>query len=120
MHWVVAAKLVMLSHFAFVAFVFLGPGWLDSRRTLLSLHAPCLVYAALATVIAWPCPLTVLEQWLLARGGAPVYSGEFLPHYVWSRFGLAGTEVQVAAGTLVALAAASAPRYWVLLRSARP
>jgi hypothetical protein len=97
--------------------VFAGAYVAVSHRWVVSLHVPAIAYAILITIVGWPCPLTILEQRLLERAGAPVYSGEFLPHYVWSRFGLTGSEVSVAVGLIVVLAAVSARPYWLIFRA---
>jgi hypothetical protein len=49
-----------------VAFVFLGGLLFSKFRWLSYLHAACVVYAIAITIVGWPCPLTILEQWLLA------------------------------------------------------
>jgi len=105
--FVVLAKLVVVSHFGFVAFVFLGGLLFSKLPRLIYAHAACLLYAMVITVVGWPCPLTILEQWLLSAGGAPVYSGEFLPYYVWSHVGLRGDEVALGTAMVVALVAAN-------------
>jgi len=115
MAYLAGAKLVALVHFGFVVFLFLGGLLLYSHRWLARLHGPCLVYAVLITVVGWSCPLTHLERWLLGRAGVLVYSGEFLPHYVWSRFGLTGSEFSVAAGLIAALLSANFVQYRSLL-----
>jgi hypothetical protein len=114
--YLASAKLVVGAHFSFVAFIFFGAFLFGSHRWLVWFHGPCLAYAILITIVGWSCPLTHLEQWLLARAGVPVYSGEFLPHYVWSRFGLTGIEVPVATGLIVALLAANVVPYRSLFR----
>jgi hypothetical protein len=114
--YLLAAKLVAAAHFGFVAFLFFGAQLFASYRGLVWVHVACLTYGVLITVVDWSCPLTLLEQWLLDRGGAPVYSGEFLPHYVWARFGLTGSELPVAGGLILALLAANAVPYWSLFR----
>jgi uncharacterized membrane protein len=101
--YLLAAKLVVAAHVLFVVFVFLGGLSLPSHRWLVWVHAPCLAYALLISVVGWPCPLTLVEQWLLELARSPVYSGEFLPHYVWSRVGLTGAEPLVAGGMVAAL-----------------
>ena len=117
MTYLAGAKLVVFAHFAFLAFVFLGALLFATHRWVVWLHAPCLVYAVAITVIGSSCPLTHLERWLLRRAGVPAYSGEFLSHYVWSRFGLTGSELPVAAGIIVAAVGANALQYWTLFHS---
>jgi len=113
--YLASAKLVAGAHFGFLAFVFLGALLFESHRWVVWVHGPCLAYAILITIFGWSCPLTQLEQWLLGRAGVPVYSGEFLPHYIWSRFGFTGSELPVAAGLIVALLAANVLQYRSLL-----
>ena len=115
MAYLASAKLVAGAHFGFLAFVFFGALLFESHRWVVWVHGPCLVYAILITIFGWSCPLTQLEQWLLGRAGVSVYSGEFLPHYIWSRFGLTGRELPVAAGIIVALLAANVLQYRSLL-----
>jgi hypothetical protein len=117
MAYLASAKLVVGAHFGFLAFVFLGALLFASHRWVVWVHAPCLAYAILITIVGWSCPLTNLEQWLLSRAGAHVYAGEFLPHYVWSRFGLTGSELPIAASLVIGLLAANALPYWSLLRA---
>ena len=119
MVYLTGAKLVVVAHFGFVPFVFLGALLLVSRPWVVWVHGACLAYAFAITVIGWPFPLTHLEQLLLSRAGVSVYSGEFLPHYVWSRFDLTGSELPVAASMVIALVAANSQQYWSLFRSVR-
>lgn len=117
MAYLVCAKFVVALHFGFVVFIFLGGLLLGSQRWVAWVHVPAVIYAIFITVIDWPCPLTHLEKWFLGRAGVPIYSGEFLPHYVWSRVGLAGTEVYVAGGLIVALLAANWLPYRAFVRA---
>jgi hypothetical protein len=115
--FIVSAKLVVLAHFGFVAFVFLGALLFSVYPWLPWVHGACILYAILISIVGWSCPLTLLEQWLLTQAGAPVYSGEFLPHYVWSHFGLTGSETPAVAALIVAVLGANAFQYWALFRS---
>jgi hypothetical protein len=114
--YLVLAKLVVALHFGFVVFIFAGAYVAVTHRWVIWLHVPAIAYAILITVVGWSCPLTILEQRLLDKAGAPVYVGEFLPHYVWSRFGLTGAEVSVAVGLIIALVLVSARPYWLIFR----
>jgi len=77
-----AARLAMLLHFGFLAFVLLGallfPRWPD----LLWLHLPLVCWGVLVSVMSWSCPLTTLENALLRRAGKPTYSVGFIDHYL--------------------------------------
>lgn len=80
----VLAAAVLLAHVAWIAWVLLG--WLltRSRPWLRWVHMVSLVWAALVEVGPWPCPLTILEQRLLARAGEVSYQGSFIVHYLES------------------------------------
>ena len=49
-----------------------------------SLHIGSVVYGILIEVLLWPCPLTLLENWSLARAGQTPYEESFLIHYLES------------------------------------
>jgi len=102
-----AAELVFAGHLAFVAFVFFGGLAFAYRRWLIWPHGSSLVYALVSMGGFWSCPLTLLEQWLLERADAPVYVGEFLPHYFWEPLGMTGTEPILIASVLLTLLAAN-------------
>ena len=56
-------------------------GWTITRgrRVLRTLHIASLVYAIIIESVPWPpCPLTVAEDWLEARGGIEPSRGPFL------------------------------------------
>ena len=70
---------VLFLHLFWCAWVLLG--WLVTRcRPLLrTLHIASLVYATVVESVPWlPCPLTVAETWLEARGGIEPTHGPFL------------------------------------------
>ena len=46
------------------------------------LHIVSLVWGVLTEVLPWPCPLTLLENWLESRAGVQPYEGGFLLHYL--------------------------------------
>jgi hypothetical protein len=111
-----AARFVVACHLGFVAFVFLGGRAIIRRRRLIWLHGSCLVYAVVAMMGLWSCPLTLLEQWLLEAAGAPVYTGEFLPHYVWEPLGLSGTEPFLVVAVLLVLVLTNYAPYVLYVR----
>lgn len=117
MAFIIAAKIVVATHIGFVVFLFFGGRLFANHPWLAWIHGACIAYGISITVIDWTCPLTLLEQWLLAQGGAPVYEGEFLPYYVWSHFGLTGSEIPVAAGLIVAIVAANVRPYRALFKA---
>jgi hypothetical protein len=105
MAYLLLAGATVALHAGFVVFVLFGGLALYRRRWLAWLHAPAMLYAILIQTVGWACPLTDLEKWLRGLAGQPVYAGEFLPHYLWSSFGLTGAEPLVAVGFIAALLA---------------
>ena len=69
------------------------------------LHVPAVVYAMLIQTIGWSCPLTDAEKWFRSLASQQPYAEEFLPHYLWSPLGLAGTEPIIAVGLIAILLA---------------
>ncbi len=82
MNYRLAANLVTLLHFLFVAAAVLG-GFsllLDYRWALL--HLPVVAWAAFVNLSGRPCPLTPLEKrWRQAAGEIP-FAGGFVVHYL--------------------------------------
>ncbi len=80
-HLLAVAALVV--HLLWIGWVMFGALLTRRRRTLRMLHIASLIYSIFIEVAPWPpCPLTVLEQWLEARGGVEPYHGPFLLHYL--------------------------------------
>ena len=76
------ADAVAFIHLLFVAFAVAG-GLLALRwRWLPWLHLPALAWGATVEFTGGICPLTPLENWLRAAGGAAGYSGGFVDHYL--------------------------------------
>lgn len=77
-----AAELVLLVHFAFVAFAVFG-GFLGIlNRSWLWLHAPVVVWSSVVNLAAWTCPITPLEQHFRRQAGEAGYTGGFVQHYI--------------------------------------
>lgn len=78
----VLADLVLVTHFAFIAFVVAG-GFAAVRWPRLSwAHVPCFVWGALIEFAGWICPLTPLEVRLRIASGQAGYSGGFIERYL--------------------------------------
>ena len=73
---------VLLLHALFIVWVVLGAFATGSRPILRWLHIASLVWGILTELMPWPCPLTVLENWLEAKAGVEPYQGGFLLHYL--------------------------------------
>ena len=80
--WGLLATLILAVHLTWIVWVIFG--WLVARNrpVLRWLHFGSLIYGIFIEIAPWPCPLTLLEQWLESKGGAAVYRGQFLVHYL--------------------------------------
>jgi hypothetical protein len=76
------AVCVLLLHALFIVWVVFGAFVTRSRPILRWLHIASLVWGILTELLPWPCPLTVLENWLEAKAGVQPYQGGFLLHYM--------------------------------------
>ena len=74
------AGLVLAIHLAWIVWVICGALWTRGRPWLTGFHLASLVWGIIAEVGPWPCPLTMAQQWLEARGGDPSYGGSFVVH----------------------------------------
>lgn len=80
--YALAADVVVLIHLAFIGFV-VGGGFLRGRSVWIRrLHPPAMLWAIALSLFGWTCPLTPLENALLARAGASTYEGGFIAHYL--------------------------------------
>src|SRR5258707_2238550 len=76
------ATSVLVVHALFILWVILGAflaRWRPLRRWL---HIVSLVWGIITELLPWPCPLTLLEDWLERRAGIEPYQGGFLLHYL--------------------------------------
>jgi|SRR5579863_3145098 len=76
------ATAVLFLHALFILWVIFGALLTRSRPILRGLHIASLVWGILTEVPPWPCPLTLLENWLEGRAGVEPYQGGFLLHYL--------------------------------------
>ena len=78
----VLAALVLLLHLIWILWIILGWAFTHHRPVLTALHIISLAWGLLVEVGPWPCPLTILEQWLETRAGSSPYRGSFIVHYL--------------------------------------
>ena len=76
------ADLVMLTHFAFIALVVLGPLLAVRWPRLLWIQIPAAIYALAIVVVGFTCPLTPLERMLREKAGQAGYEGGFVDRYI--------------------------------------
>jgi hypothetical protein len=75
--------LVVLVHFLWIVFLFLGAVLGVRFKTIKIIHLSALCFAILIQVFDWYCPLTYLESWFRSKyDSALTYSGSFIIHYV--------------------------------------
>ena len=76
------AVCVLFLHALFIVWVVFGAFVTRSRPVLRWLHIASLVWGILTELLPWPCPLTVLENWLESKAGVEPYQDGFLLHYL--------------------------------------
>jgi len=76
------ATSVLFLHALFILWVVFGALLTRSRPTLRWLHIGSLVWGILTELLPWPCPLTLLENWLEGNAGVEPAQGGFLLHYL--------------------------------------
>ena len=76
------ADLVLVVHFAFVAFVVAGGAFALRWPRVAWAHMPAVIWGVLIEFFGWICPLTPLEIALRHRAGEAAYTGGFIAHYV--------------------------------------
>ena len=76
------ATAVLFLHALFIVWVVFGVLVTRSRPVLRWLHIVSLVWGILTELMPWPCPLTLLENWLEQKAGVEPYQGGFLLHYL--------------------------------------
>ncbi|MGD0466767.1 MAG: DUF2784 domain-containing protein [Terriglobales bacterium] len=80
--YAVLAVFVLFVHALFILWVVFGALLARSRPILRWLHIGSLVWGILTELLPWPCPLTLLENWLEGKAGTEPYQDGFLLHYM--------------------------------------
>jgi hypothetical protein len=81
LYWVLAVAALGL-HLVWILWVVFGWVVTKGRLGLRWLHIGSLVYAILIELFWFPCPLTLAENYFLARAGERPYRESFLIHYL--------------------------------------
>src|SRR6266446_770203 len=76
------AIFVLFLHALFIGWVVFGTVLTRSRPVLRWLHIASLIWGILTELLPWPCPLTLLENWLEGKAGIEPYQSGFLLHYL--------------------------------------
>ncbi len=83
MFYKILADIVVLIHFLWIVFLFLGALWGRRSRTVKIFHFSGLAFAFIIQIFDWYCPLTHLEAWLRAKHNPDLtYAGSFIIYYV--------------------------------------
>ena len=76
------AAAVLVLHLAWILWAIAGALWTRGRPWWTAFHVASLIWGIIVEVGPWPCPLTLVEQWLEARAGMHTWTGGFLVHYL--------------------------------------
>ena len=76
------AAAVLGLHLLYILWVIFGALVAVRRPTLRLFHIACLIWGVMIELLPWPCPLTILENWLEVKAGVTPYQGGFLLHYL--------------------------------------
>src|SRR5579863_10302044 len=76
------ATAVLFLHALFIVWMVFGALLTRSRPILRWLHIVSLIWGILTELLPWPCPLTLLENWLEQKAGVEPYQGGFLLHFM--------------------------------------
>ena len=100
-----AADFLVLIHFGFILFVFLGGLLVWRWPRVMWLHLPAMAWGALIEFVGFICPLTPLENRLRMAAGADVYAGGFVDRYIMPVVYPEGLDrsMQLVLGTLIIL-----------------
>jgi hypothetical protein len=83
MFYKILAGVVVLTHFLWIIFLFIGGLWGIKNKVVRVFHLSGLAFALTIQVFGWYCPLTHLEVWLRSRQESTLsYTGSFIIHYV--------------------------------------
>ena len=78
------ADAVILIHLLWIVLVLVGVLWTRGRPVWTATHLACLAWGIVVEVGPWPCPLTMLEDYLARHGGEHAVQGNFIFHGVRS------------------------------------
>jgi hypothetical protein len=79
----ILADVVVLVHFLWILFLFLGALWGIRHKVVRLFHLSGLAFAFIIQIFDWYCPLTYLEVWLRSKHSPSLtYTGSFIIYYV--------------------------------------
>ncbi|MEO8697833.1 MAG: DUF2784 domain-containing protein [Acidimicrobiales bacterium] len=116
----VAARLVALTHFAFVGFLIAGGPLVRRHPRVLPAHLATIAVTAAINLSGSECPLTVLELRLLRASGRVPYDTGFISHYFVEPFHPSGINGRVNLVILSAWMIPTALAYGIHPRRGKP
>lgn len=114
-----AAIAVLVLHLLFICLVMLGGLAALRRPRLAFIHLPAAAWGFLVEAMGWYCPLTDLENALLARAGEAGYAGGFVEHYLLALIYPEGLTRQTQIWLAVAVVLVNAAIYGLVVRKWR-
>ena len=82
MIYLILADLLVIVHLLFIIFVLLGGLLLMLRGSLIFVHLPTVIWAAVISFKGGICPLTPLENYLRQVAGTAGYEQGFVEYYL--------------------------------------
>lgn len=74
---------VVVIHFLWIVFLFIGAIWGIRNKAVKIFHLSGLVFAFIIQILDWYCPLTHVEVWLRSKHTSSLtYTGSFIIHYI--------------------------------------
>jgi len=116
----VAARLVALTHFAFVGFLITGGPVSRRFPRVRPAHIATIAITAAINLTGSDCPLTVLEMHLLRASGRVPYDTGFISHYFVEPFHPSGINGRVNLVLLSAWMIPTALAYGLPTRRSKP
>lgn len=83
MYFKILSDVVIVIHFLWIVFLFIGAYWGTRNKSIRIIHILGLVFAFIIQISNWNCPLTYLELWLkTTHNPSTIYEGSFIIHYL--------------------------------------
>jgi hypothetical protein len=76
------ASLTLIIHFLFIIFVIFGGLLFFTKKWMILIHLPTLIYGIYMELSQSICPLTYLENFLLQKANLATYSTSFIQNYL--------------------------------------
>ncbi len=79
----ILADSVVVIHFLWIVFLFIGAIWGVKNKVVKIFHLSGLIFAFTIQILDWYCPLTHLEFWLRSKHTSSLtYTGSFIIYYI--------------------------------------